>query len=349
MHGGDIYRNIDRSRISLDFSVNVNPLGLPEKVRRALHDAVEDSQRYPDLRVEELRRALGRMAGIDDEDILCGNGASELFMAVIHGLRPEKVLIPTPSFYGYERAAMAGMGEVRYYTMEREQNFCLTESFLQELSADTGLLFLANPNNPVGNLIHAKLLEEILKICMERGIVVVLDECFMDFYDPHDSRSFLRRIYEFTNLIVVRAFTKIYAMPGVRLGYLACADRRLRDRILAQLPEWNVSAFAQRAGIAAAEETGYKEKTVRLIVEERAYLMEELQNIGMSVYPSDVNFLLFHSPKDLWEGMLKRGILIRDCSDFRGLSKGFYRICVRQREDNKRLLAGIREIMDGTN
>ncbi len=350
MHGGDIYSS-GHNHIKLDFSVNINPLGMPERVKNALHDAVEDCRRYPDIRAEELRRAVSEMAGIKDRDILCGNGASALFPAVVHAVNPGNVLIPAPSFYGYERAAKAGTGNeknIRYYKMEESEDFRLTERFLQELSSDTGLLFLANPNNPSGNLIHPVLLEKILKTCRNQGTILVLDECFIEFCAEYARHSLIQKIYEYPNLVVVRAFTKIFAMPGVRLGYLACADPALRRKIEIQLPEWDLSVFAQKAGTAAAKENGYRERTAELVREERAYLKKELQKMGLAVYPSDANFLLVYTKEALGEKLLERGILIRDCSNFRGLSKGFYRIAVRAGKDNRTLTACIREVLNET-
>lgn len=166
MHGGDIYRN----RAELDFSVNINPLGMPDRVRRALLEAVGECSCYPDIRYEELRQAVSYMTGAPKKSILCGSGASELFLAIVHGLRPEKAVIPVPSFYGYERAAEAVQPRLCFYEMKEEAGFCLDAGILPWLSEDVDMLFLANPNNPVGNRIPSKLLEEILQHCRSRHI-----------------------------------------------------------------------------------------------------------------------------------------------------------------------------------
>lgn len=341
VHGGDIYRN----KVELDFSVNINPLGISESVCRALMNAVESCHCYPDIRAEKLRRAISDMTGADEREILCGNGASELLLAIVRGIMPGKTLIPVPSFYGYERAAEAGGGRIIYHEMDAGGGFCLECDILKALTEDTDLLFLANPNNPVGNRLEPGLLESILRRCRERDIAVVLDECFIEFTENHRDYSFLKRTGEFPNLIVVRAFTKLYAIPGVRLGYLVCADPRLRSRIRGQLPEWNLSVFAQAAGVAAAEESVYREKTVELVGRERHYLTGELQKMGITVYPGSANFLLLYTSAPIGEELLKRGLLIRDCGDFRGLSRGYYRIAVKCREENDRLLEELKELM----
>ena len=161
IHGGDIYQN----EIELDFSVNINPFGIPEKVKEAMQESLELCEHYPDIHHAKLIEKIGAHYHIPEEHILCGNGASELFVAVVHAIKPGKIVIPVPSFYGYEKAANVTEAEVSYYEMKERDGFCLTEVFLQELQEDVDLLFLANPNNPVGNTIEDMLLEKICDRC----------------------------------------------------------------------------------------------------------------------------------------------------------------------------------------
>lgn len=144
--------------------------------------------------------------------------------------------------------------EVRYYHMSEENGFSPDDAIFRELADGVDLLFLANPNNPTGSRVNPELLEKIIAFCRDNGITVVLDECFIEFTDGWEVRTFFKRTGEFENLIVVRAFTKIFAIPGVRLGYLVCENKAVKERIKDQLPEWNLSVFAQRAGVAAAGE-----------------------------------------------------------------------------------------------
>ena len=177
IHGGDIYQN----EIELDFSVNINPFGIPEKVKEAMQESLELCEHYPDIHHAKLIEKIGAHYHIPEEHILCGNGASELFVAVVHAIKPGKIVIPAPSFYGYEKAANVTEAEVSYYEMKERDGFCLTEVFLQELQENVDLLFLANPNNPVGNTIEDMLLEKICDRCREKKITVVIDECFLEF------------------------------------------------------------------------------------------------------------------------------------------------------------------------
>lgn len=339
IHGGDIYRN----RVEIDFSVNVNPLGIPETVKAALHEEVNHCGKYPDPSAEKLKKAVSGMLCVPEECLLFGNGASELFMAAVHGIRPAKTVIPVPSFYGYEYVTEAAGGAVVYYETREKDNFCIGEDFFSALTEDVELLFAANPNNPTGALLETEYLEKLLCRCKDKGIIVVLDECFIEFCGG--KQSFLRKTEEFSNLIVVRSFTKIFAIPGVRLGYLVCRNPSLLGKISRQLPEWNLSGFAQAAGCACTSETAYVRETAKYIKEEREFLEDGLKQLGIRVYPGKANFLLIHSEKSLYDRLLEKGILIRDCANFKGLSKGFYRIAVKSRRENGILLKAIGEMI----
>lgn len=338
LHGGDIYRN----HVRMDFSVNVNPLGTPKAVEAALYKAVEDCGRYPDISAEKLKLAVSEMLTVPKESLLFGNGASELFMAVIHGIRPKKTVIPVPSFYGYEYAAEAADGEILYYETKEENDFCLQEDFMSVLTEDVDALFLANPNNPTGNLINREVLRNLLFHCRDKGIYVVLDESFIEFCGKE--HSMLQEVKSFSNLILVRAFTKIFSIPGVRLGYLVCSNQVLLEKIGRQLPEWNVSGFAQAAGYECAGQMAFLERTVTSTLKERQFLEEGLTQLGIKVFFGKANFLLIYCEQPLYDRLLEKGILIRDCENFRGLSKGFYRIAVKSREENEDLLQTIGEI-----
>lgn len=338
IHGGDIYRN----HVKIDFSVNVNPLGIPEAVKAALYEAVDNCSRYPDMLAEKLKKAVSGMFMVPKEKLLFGNGASELFMAIVHGIRPKKIVIPVPSFYGYEYAAEAADGEILYYETKEKNDFCLQEDFVSVLTEDVDILFLANPNNPTGYLMSREVLENLLSYCKRKGIHVVLDECFIEFCG--NEYSMLQEIEAFSNLILVRAFTKVFSIPGVRLGYLICSDQVLLERIDRQLPEWNVSSFAQAAGYECAMQTEFVSKTITYIEKERQFLETGLKQAGYKVFPGKANFLLIYCEQPLYEKLLEKGILIRDCENFRGLSKGFYRIAVKSRKENEALLKAIGEI-----
>lgn len=339
-HGGDIYRN----KVNIDFSVNVNPLGMPEGVKQALKDSVEDCLHYPDPQSVKLREALADYSGVPADWILCGNGASELFLAAVHAIRPNRALLPVPSFYGYIHALAAIETEVVTFPLVREQNFAVTKDLCDALTDDIDMLFLADPNNPTGQRIAPDVMQEILTACRKHHIIVILDQCFAELSGQQSHIS--QELTGYENVVVVRAFTKQFAMAGVRLGYGICYNEGLRRKIQRQLPEWNVSIPAQQAGIAACRERDYMARSLALIAQERTYLESEFTSMGMKVFLSHSNFLLFRSPLPLYEPLLERGILIRDCSNFQGLDEeNFYRIAVRTHEENQKLVEVIGKLI----
>lgn len=341
-HGGDVYRN----QVNLDFSVNINPFGIPDKVKEALFQAVSLCTQYPDDKVFDLTQKLAGKIGISPECLLFGNGASELFWAIVHAIKPKTVLIPVPSFSGYQKAAVCEDCEMRFYYMKEKDAFSLTEDFLVELTDSKkenrpDLIFLANPNNPTGSCIPAELLCRIVKLCREEKIWIVVDECFLAFTQRQED-TLLQEAVRSPYLIVVRAFTKIYGIPGVRLGYLV-SEREMVLRLKKHLPEWNVSLLAQYAGAAALEEDDFVKQTSSYIKEQRAYLKTELEKLGITVFPGEADYLLINSDSKLYEKLLARKILIRDCSNYFGLREGYYRIAVKKRNENEQLLAAVKE------
>lgn len=343
IHGGDIYSR----QIRLDFSVNGNPLGMPDAAVQAIHEAVQHVGEYPDIAAAALAGAVSRMLSgecgreIPKEYLLLGNGASEFFLAVVHALKPQNIVIPVPSFYGYEYAAEAAGSHIKYVYLPENAGFCPGQELLQALTPDTELLFLANPNNPTGQLMNVEYLHQLLEYCRQQGTVVVLDECFMEFCetDREQPKSMLGEIGQYENLLLVRAFTKSFAMPGVRLGYLVCSNVELREKIHRQLPEWNLSVFAQRAGVACAEQSEqYLRDTVEYVKNEREYLRKGLEALGIRVVSGEADFLLLHTTQPIYDRLLAKGILIRNCENFRGLGAGYYRIAVKKHEENELLL-----------
>lgn len=343
IHGGDIYSR----QIRLDFSVNGNPLGMPAEARLSLLAAINHVGEYPDAAAGELTETVSHMLSVQSgreipgEYLVFGNGASELFLAVMHALKPENIVIPVPSFYGYEYAAKAADSHIKYVYLPEETAFCPGKELLQALTADTDLLFLANPNNPTGQLMSREYLRELMEHCRQQGIIVVLDECFIEFCetDREQQRSLLGKIDQYENLLLVRAFTKSFAMPGVRLGYLVCSNEELREKIRGQLPEWNLSVFAQRVGIVCAGQAEqYLQDTVEYVKTERAYLREGLEAPGIRVVSGEADFLLLYTTQPIYDRLLAKGILIRNCENFRGLGEGYYRIAVKKHEENEVLL-----------
>lgn len=344
MHGGNIYGN----EIEYDFSVNLNPLGPPDAVREALTQALNHVEEYPDPEYRELRRELANRWQLAEEQLVLGNGASELIPGIIRALAPKTCMVTAPCYSGYETALKAAAPSCRIHRifLREEDDFTLPENICREIAhVKPDLLILTNPNNPNGKRISANRLREIAGACRGAGTVLLMDECFLAL-SGGDVDSLIHRIGEegMPPTVVLRAFTKTFAIPGVRLGYAVCSGS-LATRIQRELPEWNLSVFAQYAGLAALEPSGYIAASVEMIAQEREYLTAELKKLGLRVFPSDANYILFQSrDRELHRKLLDKAILIRDCRDYHGLTAGFYRTAVRTHRENTALLRCLRNI-----
>ena len=341
-HGGDLYGRA----VDLDFSVNTNPLGTPPSVVRAVEDAARDLCRYPDPGCRELTAALSAREGVSPDAILCGCGAAELIYAYCGALGAVRALMPVPTFLEYGAALEAFGGEAEPFFLKEEEGFALTEAFLTALErTDCGAVFLCSPNNPTGRLIRPELLEEICRICHRRGLRLFVDECFLELSDGGREASLAGWLDAFPGLFLLRAFTKSYGMAGLRLGYCLSGDGGLLSAMSRRVQPWNVSLPAQRAGVAALKEEAFLERSRQLIRRERPLLAAELEKLGLWVCPSQANYLLVKSRRELFGPLLERGVLIRDCSNYEGLGRGWYRLAVKGREENRMLLDALGAIL----
>lgn len=356
MHGGDIYSN----KIKLDFSVSINPLGASGNVRRAVAEALKaDSsiiEQYPDQKCRKLAAALSDKLKLPESQILFGNGASELIPALFRTLKVRRGLLLAPCFSGYERAFKSlrecGISiEYGFFTLSRRSKFQLDEKQLEELDNCLELkcpdiFVVTNPNNPDGSVKPLPQMEVLTKLCRKHGTKLLIDECFMALSDGYDTCSFVPRLADYPEVMVLDAFTKSYALPGLRLGYLLCSDESVIEKTRLQLAEWSVSSVAQAAGVAALQDGGYLERSRKLIQEERRFLCAGLKKLGFEVFSSSSCFVLFYSQKEkqLREKLINCGILIRDCSDFPGLGTGFYRIGIKSHAENQALIEAVKEV-----
>lgn len=346
VHGGDIYRN---RHVQIDFSVNVNPLGPPLKVTKAIQDKAEQVSHYPDMYCGELMEALGRFENVPAEFFLCGNGAAELFFSAVLAMKPKKALLLAPTFSEYERALRITDTDIYYYELKEEEQFQVREDILNYITQDVDMVFLCNPNNPTGQCIPGEFMERIAERCKECESFLVIDECFVDFLDVPQMYEMKGKLGSFPNLLIVKALTKLFCMPGLRLGYGMCSDRGLLCRMRDVLQSWNVSVLAQAGGAAAVQDCKeYVEETKKLICRERKYLVNELQKLRFQVCGSQANYIFFkdsqYKERNLYDEALAAGFLIRDCSDYRGLFKGYYRIAVRTHSDNERIITWLRQL-----
>lgn len=341
VHGGDIYTY----KNMLDFSANINPLGPSPNVIEAAKRGVENSNVYPDSRCGRLRAELANKISLPADYFLAGNGAADLLFSLVLAEKPRHALLPVPAFSEYEQALKTMGCKIKYKTLCAENNFRITEDLLDEIVPEIDIIFLCSPSNPAGQLIEKKVLEPVIQKCQKNNIRLVVDECFFDFVSdmPYCLTDLTK---EYPCLFLLRAFTKMHAVPGLRIGYCICSDKALLQRMENVRQPWSVSVPAQEAGIAALNETRREEQTRSLILEERDRLERKLAQLGFRVVPSAANFILFNGKAGLAEKAREYKILIRDCSNYSGLGKGWYRVAVRLRKENEHLLKVLKKIVE---
>lgn len=342
VHGGDVYSFAARfGGAPVDLSANINPYGIPARVKQAMQRAIDDCTQYPDPFCRAARAAIGAAEGIDPDRIYCGSGAADVLDRLAVVLRPQTVLLLAPTFAEYERT-LAG-ADLRFRTLRAEEGFAVTERILDDVTPDLDAVYLCNPNNPTGRTIDTALLRAIAARCAQVGARLMVDECFLDFVQGGE--TLVPYLDEFPMLVLLRAYTKMYAVPGVRFGWCMTADAALIEGLYRAGQPWNVSVIAQACAVACAGERDYACQTAQRIADERAYLMQELVARSLMVFPGEANFLLFRAQDaDLQEKLAQRGILVRDCANYRGLTRGYYRTAVKTRKESDALLAALDEI-----
>ena len=364
-HGGNIYRIFREKNITeiLDYSSNINPYGVPESLKRKITENIGILERYPDPDYVELREKLAKLNNVDISNITVGNGATESIFLFMKVLKPEKVLIVSPTFGEYERAVKAWDGseirkiEIEYFELEEKDEFWLNiRKLKKELKKKYDLLIICNPNNPTGKFLKMAETEEILRECNRYDTKLFIDEAFIEFLEDGLKESIVNSGENKKNLFVTRAFTKFFAIPGLRLGYGIYFDKNLEKKIAEKKEPWSVNNIAEMAGITVLDDVEYIEKTLKWITKEKKYMYEKLNEIlGIKAYKTEVNFICVKikdeqaskgmTVKKLRGKMLERGILIRDASNFKFLDERFFRMAIKDRRSNDRIIRVLKEIL----
>ncbi|WP_338819549.1 Threonine-phosphate decarboxylase [Moorella thermoacetica] len=356
IHGGDWQGAVDRYGWKveeiLDFSANINPLGPPVGVLETLKENLPAVQRYPDPASRRLKEALADQLHVDTGAIIIANGAVELIYLIMQVLKPDRVLVVEPTFGEYRRAATIAGAEVLPVYLDPATGFTFDFDRWRPELQRSQVAFICNPNNPTGRLLNPDILHRAASLCREQGVFLVMDESFLDFVPDGDKFSLVPQAAAGPGIFILHSLTKIFALPGLRLGYgVGCPDmvRRLEN----SRDPWSVNILAQMAGVAALADKEYLKKTRELIRREKEYLFHNLSGLaGFRPYYPEVNFILTNiqngclTVSRLAELLARKRILIRDCSSFPGLGPAYFRVAVRDHRANKRLVAALKEIME---
>ena len=350
-HGGNIMKLALAAGRSageiLDFSANINPLGPPEWLRPLISSSVSSLVHYPDPDCTDLIRAFAECFGVSADEILMGNGETELLYLLPRVLGKRRAVVPVPAYADYGAAAESAGMSVERISLREERAFIPDIPEIESALRGDEAVFLGRPNNPTGHFLPADALRELAG--RYPLTLFVIDEAFADFVTEESLLAAKRP----GNLIVLRSLTKFYAIPGLRLGGIV-AGREIIRRLRAITPPWSVNTLAQAVGAAALRDAEYAKETRRFVHERREELTGELETImGLTVYPGTANFLLVRIDRDgasaveLACRLLKDGIAVRVCDNFTGLDGRFFRVAVRTAEENGRLCRSLRKALGG--
>ena len=346
-HGGNAAFESGNEDI-IDLSANINPLGIPDKVRDAIIGEIPRILAYPDSSSGKLRKKLAEFENVDPDWLFCGNGASDIIFRLPRVLQAEKVLITAPTFSDYERAADSFGSKIIYHALSAANAFDMDKGFIDAVQAEKpDLVYICNPNNPTGRLTDARFIKDLLDSCRENEAFLAVDECFLEFTEKAEDCTSKDFLSDYPKLVILKAFTKLFTMPGVRLGYAICSDPAIIDSFYFHGPDWPVSNLAQAAGIAALDDADrFVRATVEYVSKQRKHIENELSKLGCRTFESSANYVFFQSPFsfDLREELNKEGIRIRSCSNYRALDDSYYRIAVSTEENNAKLLSAMEKI-----
>lgn len=358
-HGSDLEKieeiyHIKKENI-ISFSANVNPLGLSTKLCEALRDHLEVITSYPDREYTKLRQTIGAYCQADFENIIVGNGSTELISAVIKQKEFQNACLISPTYSEYEREILLGGGTCFYYELKPENNFELyTEELFSMLTEKKiNLLVLCNPNNPTSTALKSDTLLAILNFCKENDMFVMFDETYIEFTKDYASITAVPYLSDFDNFIILRGISKFFASPGLRLGYGLTGNKPLIEKINETKNPWTINSLAEYAGRVLFTDEAYIRQTKELIFSERERVCSILRSIpGLKIYEPAANFVLVKIEKEgrnadiLFDTAIRRCLMIRNCSTFHGLDNRFFRFCFMKPSDNDKLLSCIREVMN---
>lgn len=354
-HGSDLEKieavyGIKKEDIT-SFSANVNPLGISYQLRQELAAHIDAITTYPDREYLQLRKCIGKYTGTNYQNILVGNGSTELISLVIQLLHPKKALIVGPTYSEYEHEVALEGGRSHYFRLREQDDFRLNLQDLQEaLKQDIDLLVLCNPNNPTSSQVDRQAMRSILDTCKEKDIFVMVDETYVEFSESAEKITSIPLTEYYNNIIILRGISKFFAAPGLRLGYAICGNRQLLKEIDSKKNPWTINSLAAIAGEIMFQDETYIADTRQLISSERTRICQLLDQCpSVKYYPPHGNFMLVQILKEgvtshhLFEAAIRKGLMIRDCSTFPFLDNKYIRFCFMMPEDNDALLKVLME------
>ncbi len=354
-HGGNVWKVSRKYKIPvdqiIDFSISTNPLGAPEKSVETIRQHLNLIHHYPDPSHKWLLKALAKSTNVEPKNVVVGNGSTELIYLFneIFLENGYEAVIPVPTFSEYKAAVERFGGNMVFIKCGSANNFKLNlEELERAISKKTRIIFLCNPNSPTGWLYEKDDILQIIKLAAEKNVLVFIDEDYIDFVDDNKRYSMVEYVNKYNNLFVLRSLTKFFGLAGVRIGFGIASPDLVTIMKNVKMP-WSVNSLAMFAAAEAVKDTDFIEKSRLLLSKSKRQMLEIFNDVPwLKVYPSETNFLLIEiiqgdlTSTQLAEGLSKKGLLIRDCKDFDGLNKRFFRVAVRKPEENRKLVEQIK-------
>ena len=350
VHGADINSaaelyGLEADKI-IDFSSNINPF-IVDSMDKIVAAGVGSLQKYPDIKYRRLRKNISDYLGVDDSQVIPGNGATEIIYLLMRNLRGRLAII-NPTFSEYRKGAeLAGLSVVDF-VMDWKKDFKLDLDEIYRRKDEFDSIFICNPNNPDGSVREIK---KLLEFAEKEGKLLIVDETFIEFADSEKDRSLVNMVEKSKNLFIIRAVTKFFGIPGIRLGYGISSNRELLQRMYDEKEPWTINSFADSASDFIFKEEEYIRKSKEYFSKERVCMINEINKIdGIKAFNSDANFILVRFENrnvlDVKENLLKRaGLLIRDASNFIGLDSSFARVAIKNHEQNIVLVDALRSVL----
>jgi len=348
-HGGNIFFYSNKLNLSedeiLDFSVNLNPLSFPESLKNTISENIDKIYYYPEISGDTLRSRIAEKINCSPENILLGNGSTQIIYLLPVALNIKKAVIIQPTFSEYEKGLKRVNAKIFNYQLKEIDNFTLNiDSLLKKLNTlDFDALYFCNPSNPVGNMLEREKLIYLADYLRKADKIFVLDEAFIDFTKE---KGMLEK--NFKKCIILRSLTKIFGIAGLRIGYCK-SDIKTIVQLKKNIEPWSLNCFSLIAGEELLKKEDFIEKTNFFVEKERNYIVKEISTIkNIKVFDSQTNYLFLkiltkNSVKELENFLIDKNILIRNCSNFRGLNDKFFRVGIKKRKENKILTDNLKE------
>jgi len=359
IHGGDVWKISEKFRIPLnqviDFSVPINPLGASKKVLQSIRQHLNLIKNYPDPNHEWLIETLSNYVGVESNNVIVGNGSTELIylFTEVFVESGHEAVIPIPTFGEYKVATMRVGGKPLFLRCDPAKNFRLDfEKLEKAISKKTRIIFFCNPNSPTGILYEKDDILRVVRLAAEKNVLVFLDEDYVDFVDDAKRYSMAEYVTRYDNLFILRSLTKFFALAGLRIGFGIASPDVVRALRRAKMP-WSVNSLAMFAATEAVKDDDFIKRSRLLISRSKRHMQKMLEEIPwLRVYPSEANFFLVEiteghlTSTQLKDQLSRKGLLIRDCSDFDGLSNRFFRVSVNKPEENKKLIEHLKSFVN---